>query len=124
MKIQGNLKNLGLDTLINLISVLGKSGFLSIERGDQNALLYFEEGELVGATMGELQGEKAIHPLVDWNSGRYTFTERLVSPVRNLKTDAIMAYKEGMRKFFVYSSLNKIHVVKKEEEDERPSTAD
>ncbi len=115
MKLQGNLSNLGLDTLMNLISILEKSGFLSIERADQNAILYFENGTLVGATLGEIQGEAAIHILVDWSSGHYTFTERIVSPVRNLKGTAFLAFKEGMRKFFVYSSLNKINVNKKEQ---------
>ena len=111
MKIRGELENSGLLNLIMLIKTLGKTGFLEINRGEEDsAILYFDEGELINATYNDIKGEEVINILINWNTGSYAFTDHLLSVDKNIKTNGIGAYKEGMRKYFVYTILNKINV--------------
>jgi hypothetical protein len=117
MEIKGNLSDLSLDTLFNLIKLQERVGYLTITRDDQTAILYFENGNLIGATCGKIQGEEVIYIIADWNSGSYQFSDRLMLSVNNINKNGLMIFKEGMRKFFVYSSLNKINVFKKEDDN-------
>ena len=114
MKIEGNLSDLSLDTLLNLIGIQEKSGYITIVRDNRTAILYFEEGNLVGATCDNIEGKEVLYTIVDWNSAHYLFSERLMLPVNNISKDGLLIFKEGMRKFFVYSSLSKINIFEKE----------
>ncbi len=111
MKFEGKLEETGLLNLFMTLKTLEKTGFLEIWREpDNTASLYFENGELVNASYNTKEGEDAVFVLINWNSGEYKFIDHLIPSEIKIHNGSRGVYKEGMRKFFVYSILNKIHI--------------
>jgi CheY-like chemotaxis protein len=77
-KIEGNLTELSLLSLLRCMSGLGRSGVLQIERAGRRGEVLFSEGELTGAQLGALQGSAALHHLLMWEEGKISLALRAV----------------------------------------------
>ncbi len=115
MEIKGDLYDVPLDSLIEMIGLQEKTGFLTITRNEDVAVLYFLDGRLCGAVKGDLEGEEVIYNILNWTTGAFIFNERMVSPGENIKREGLSVYKEGLRKLFVFSALRNININLKEE---------
>ncbi|MCD6580007.1 DUF4388 domain-containing protein [bacterium] len=111
MKLNGKLEDTGLLNLLMIIKMQLKTGFLELARGNEdNAILYFEDGEIVNATYGTVEGVEAVYILINWNTGSYQFTDHLIPSKLKITSGSKGVYKEGMRRYFVFSILNKINI--------------
>ncbi len=59
MALKGNLKDFSTTQLLNLVNLAHKTGKLSLDNTNQNALLYFKEGRLIHASTNEDEGHLA-----------------------------------------------------------------
>ncbi|MFN3476785.1 MAG: response regulator, partial [Candidatus Methylomirabilales bacterium] len=71
--IAGGLADVSLATLIQLIETDKKSGVLTLIRGEESGYILFNEGQIVNAVVGKLQGEAAVYELLAWNEGGFAF---------------------------------------------------
>jgi ActR/RegA family two-component response regulator len=62
----GSLSEYGLFFLVRTMVSLGRSGILQIERANRKGEIRFSDGEVIGATVGSLQGTSALHHLLLW----------------------------------------------------------
>ncbi len=68
----GTLRDMSLPTLVQFLEGEGKSGVLSITSGERSGKIFVEQGKIVGAEVGRLRGEKAVHRLLRWEEGEFT----------------------------------------------------
>jgi hypothetical protein len=74
MAFQGSLKELPLPDIIQLMSVSGKTGKFTLERGADRGFIYLKNGQMFHAHLNDLVGEEAIYALAIWNEGEFLFT--------------------------------------------------
>jgi hypothetical protein len=100
MGLNGRLAELPLADLIEMTSLGGKSGRLTLfdEEGMVAGELAFRDGRLVGASCGELGAEKAFYALLALKDGVFDFdpAAELDDENCNLPTETLLM--EGMRR--------------------------
>jgi hypothetical protein len=73
MTFQGSLKELHLPDVIQLVSVSGKTGAFRLQKGEEEGVIYLENGTIVHASYGPLSGEEAVYALATWTDGSFRF---------------------------------------------------
>lgn len=72
-EIEGNLAQIPLVDLLQILAVNRKSGRLSVEREGEKAEIALEEGRVFDAQMGPVVGEKALWRLLTRREGQFAF---------------------------------------------------
>lgn len=73
MALSGTLKDLGIVGLLQFPNVERKTGLLTIESSTGVALLYYEKGDLVHASLGDSAGEEVLINLIELEDGEFEF---------------------------------------------------
>lgn len=71
MGIKGNLGDMAIAELIQNNCLERKTAQLSIEHSGQQAILYFNDGNIVHANLGQEVGEEVIYEILRWNEGSF-----------------------------------------------------
>jgi len=69
---EGNLADLSLAEVIQLLNLNQRSGTLHVEAGDRGEI-FFSSGHMLFAIFGDLHGENAIHKVVPQKEGKFSF---------------------------------------------------
>jgi len=71
----GDLQQMGLSTLLQMLELERKSGVLEVANGDCTVAVRFSYGRPVAARLrpNGLRGSDAIHRMMDWDTGRFKF---------------------------------------------------
>jgi DNA-binding response OmpR family regulator len=72
-EIEGNLAQIPLVDLLQILAVNRKTGRLTVEREDEHAEVLLREGRVVDALMGAATGEKALWRLLGRRDGQFAF---------------------------------------------------
>lgn len=98
MALKGTLSDLGLVALIQFPNSGRRTGLLTVVSGSRQAELFYVNGNLVHAAMGQLEGQKVLVEMVDWTEGSFTFdsgiTTGSVTIEQDLHRTIMLALKE------------------------------
>lgn len=72
MRFSGRLDQLTLADLIESFGVERKTGVLTLSNGRRTGQVYFREGAVVNASLGDIKQEPAIYQMLTWNRGYFT----------------------------------------------------
>lgn len=72
-EIEGNLAQIPLVDLLQILAVNRKSGRLTVEREGERAEIALRDGRVVDATLGAVTGEKALFRLLTRREGQFAF---------------------------------------------------
>ncbi len=96
----GQLTDISVVELCQMINVNQKTGILNIEIEEKRAVIMFNEGELVYAELNGLVGKEAFYHILTLSSGRFKFTQGLT--VKEKRRDVIGGFMgmlmEGMKR--------------------------
>jgi CheY-like chemotaxis protein len=101
-RFAGTLSDMGVVDLIQTIEIGRKTGiihFTSHDSPPRMGEVYFRNGKVIDATLGKLEGEKAVYRLLLWNSGEFEmdFKPSLQHPDKiGLSSQGLLM--EGMRR--------------------------
>ena len=100
MGLKGSLAELPLADLIEMTSLGGKSGRLTLfdEEGAAAGELAFRDGRLVGAVCGELGAEKAFYALLALEDGAFDFDPAAELDDESCDLPTASLLMEGMRR--------------------------
>lgn len=73
MAFQGSLTELPLPDIIQVVSVSGKTGKFTLTREADRGVIFLKNGQMVHASVADLEGEEAIYALAIWNTGDFQF---------------------------------------------------
>lgn len=107
MSFQGELKDLPLPDVVQLIDSSSKSGRLSLKRDKFDGSIYFESGKIVHATLGDLEGEEAVHSMAVWTEGRFLFVTNAVPDKKTITRSNTNLMMEGARRLDEWKILQK-----------------
>ncbi len=95
----GSLEDMGLVDLIQTMELGRKTGIIYLYRKDKIGKIYFSEGRLINAVVGDIAGEEAVYRLFTWNEGTFKIEFRDISGIDELITSSTQAIlMEGMRR--------------------------
>ncbi|MBN2718591.1 MAG: DUF4388 domain-containing protein [Deltaproteobacteria bacterium] len=81
MALSGTLSDLGIVDLVQFPSSANKTGELIIAGVEDEARLYYVNGDLKHIICGNLTGESAMTALVGWSEGEFEFRQTVTSEV-------------------------------------------
>ncbi len=108
-EVQGKLAQIPLTDLLQLFHMNRRTGTIELDRtdpatGEERGTLVLRDGNLIQATTGRVDGEKALYRLLAWADGSFSFTPgrvtmapRIVTPTRALLMEALRQIDEWDR---------------------------
>ena len=92
----GELKDLSIVELVQMLNLNKKSGVLKIE-GQGSGEIYLQGGNLIGAKIADKEGEEAIYELVTFEDGTFNFEVSDEDFPANIKTGTMNVIMEACR---------------------------
>ncbi len=86
MAVKGNLSEIGLTDLIQLNCQSGMSGRLTVTSRGRIAQVFFENGVVVHATLGDKSGQEAFYEVLGWDAGSFTLERNVPTPTQTIRT--------------------------------------
>ncbi|HYG70074.1 MAG TPA: DUF4388 domain-containing protein [Anaeromyxobacteraceae bacterium] len=96
-EIEGNLAQIPIVDLLQILAVNRKSGRLAVERENERAEIVLAEGRVVDATMGPVAGEKALWRLLTRREGQFAFVPGAASSAERIDRRLEELVLEGLR---------------------------
>lgn len=97
MALEGNLQDLSLPNICQLLCLERRRVNLALRRGQERASIMFDGGEITHAAVGKLEGEEAVYHLLTWTDGSFrTTTDAPVRRTIAMRWDQILM--EGMKR--------------------------
>jgi len=97
MALVGDLKDINIATLVQLNCVEKNTAQLSVGTTKGPATVYFNKGEIIDASFGDLRGEEALYRILGLTGGEFRVTEVTELPGRTIFTSWESLLLEGMR---------------------------
>ena len=70
-EISGELVNTRCPEIIKILSLGRRTGRLYLNNGAETGNIFFQEGAIIHASCGSLEGEKAVYEAAVWTAGEY-----------------------------------------------------
>jgi DNA-binding response OmpR family regulator len=104
-RFAGSLADMGLVDLLQTIDVSRKTGVLKLSSGERRGNVYFHEGRVIDAELGDLKGEAAIYRFLVWSDGEFELDFKDVRREDRLGVSTQGLLMEGMRRLDEWSRL-------------------
>jgi predicted regulator of Ras-like GTPase activity (Roadblock/LC7/MglB family) len=98
MAMQGSLQDMTIADLIQHNCQDRKMAQLIIDHNGQQALLFFNEGTVQHAALGDLQGEEVVYQILDWHEGNFTLEIGVTPPAVTISRSWSGLLLEGARR--------------------------
>jgi DNA-binding response OmpR family regulator len=93
----GRLSDLGLADIIQMLAFGRKTCQVELERADEQANLYFQEGKMTHAQSGKKTGTSALFHLLAWSDGHFTIRSDVTAPEPSVTQELEEILLEGIR---------------------------
>jgi len=98
-KISGSLSELTLADLIESFSVERRSGILTLNNGNnKTGHVYFREGSVINASLGDIRLENAIYKMLPWNKGYFSLEIKDVDVADEISISNLGLLLEGVKR--------------------------
>jgi DNA-binding response OmpR family regulator len=114
--ISGNLGHLGLADIFQMLGMNKRTCTVTLEKPDKLGKIFFEKGKVLHAFLGDVQGETAVHNLLQWTDADF-FIEDGISGIfditigkdaQSLLIDGLAKSDEERKNVFQENVLQKL----------------
>jgi predicted regulator of Ras-like GTPase activity (Roadblock/LC7/MglB family) len=98
MSVQGNLEDITVADLIQQNCQARKTARLVVRTGDKEATLFFAEGHVAHAALGDLQGEEVVYEVLEWTRGQFELEPGIAAPLTTIQRPWTGLLLEGARR--------------------------
>lgn len=98
MAVSGSLRDMALTTLITVNCNEHHQSRLRLQRGSQEAFIYFDAGQIAHMVLGEREGEEVITELLTWEDGSFELEMDIPPPAHTVTTLWSNLVLEGLRR--------------------------
>ncbi|MEK6791034.1 MAG: DUF4388 domain-containing protein [Deltaproteobacteria bacterium] len=96
-EIEGKLRQMSLADILQFLHLNKKEGVLKITSGDLTGSVFIKDGQICNAVVGNVEKDKALFRLLQWNEGRFEFIPSPIAVTRKIATSTGNVLMEGMR---------------------------
>lgn len=98
MAMKGDLQDMAVADLIQHNCQERKTARLIVENNSQQAVLFFNEGTVQHATLGQTQGEEVVYEILTWPEGQFTLEMDVEPPAVTIQRSWSGLLLEGARR--------------------------
>ncbi len=98
MALEGNLKDISLTSVVQVMCIERRKAGLFVRRRGEEGAIFFDNGEIVHATVGRLEGEEAVYQLLTWTEGTFRTNDQISIPTKTVGMNWNHLLIEGMRR--------------------------
>lgn len=98
MKFSGRLDQLSLADLIESFGVERKTGILTISNGRRTGHVYFRDGAVVNASLGDFKQETAAYQMFPWRKGYFNMVFREIDVADEISTSNLGLLLQGIKR--------------------------
>ena len=84
MAMQGSLQDMDVATLIQHNCQDRKTAELNIHHNGNQATLFFKDGDVVHAKLGDMIGEEVVYQIINWNQGKFVLEMGIEPPTSTI----------------------------------------
>lgn len=106
MALQGSLQEMAVADLIQHNCQDHKTACLTVDHGDQQAIIFFKDGAVQHATLGEHRGEEVVYEILNWEDGQFALEMGLESPTVTITRSWSGLLLEGARRLDEATNLS------------------
>ena len=106
MSLKGNLKDMGVADLIQHNCQDRKTARLIVRYNNQEASLFFKDGNVRYAALGDIRGEEAVYKILNWLEGEFALDMGLEGPEANISRSWSGLLLEGAKRLDEASNLS------------------
>jgi hypothetical protein len=98
-ELRGSIRQFSLPDIVQFLSAASKTGKLGLvhESGSEGSI-FFDQGVVVHAKVGERDGEEAFFELVRWRDGDFEFEPDEAAPRKSVQQHSTILLMEGARR--------------------------
>ena len=109
-ELEGRLSQIPLTDLLQLFHMNRRTGTIEISRRDsggreERGTIWVRDGNLIQASAGSVEGEKALFRLLAWRDGSFSFTPNRAAVAPKILTPTRALLMEGMRQLDEWDRL-------------------
>jgi hypothetical protein len=82
---EGEVAGLGLTDIVQVNATNGFSGLIRVQHEDSAGAIFFRDGDIVHAELGEKTGEEAFFEIISWQGGRFTVQTNVFTALRTIQ---------------------------------------
>lgn len=86
MTVRGNIEDISLTGMISVNCNEGNQARLHLQHQQQEAYIYFDQGEIVHLVLGDREGEDVIQEVLEWEEGIFELDMNVSSPRQTIYT--------------------------------------
>jgi CheY-like chemotaxis protein/signal recognition particle receptor subunit beta len=105
MKFSGRLDQLNLADLIESFGVERKTGVLTISNGRRTGQVYFRDGTVVNAALGNITQEPAIYQMLPWNRGYFNMVFKEIDVPDQISISNLGLLLHGVKRMEIREQL-------------------
>lgn len=98
MSVEGELKDISLTGLVQVVCLERRTGELVIARRGEEGVIFFEKGEIVHAKSGNLIGAEALFHMLSWHDGSFRINDKVTVMAKTISINWNHLLMEGMRR--------------------------
>jgi predicted regulator of Ras-like GTPase activity (Roadblock/LC7/MglB family) len=81
---EGEVAGLGLTDIVQVNATNGFSGLIRVQHEDATGAIFFRDGDIVHAELGDKTGEEAFFEIIHWQGGRFTVQTNVFTALRTI----------------------------------------
>ena len=85
MPAQGQLSEMDVSSILQMLCIGRRRSVLRLERRGEEGSISIDQGQIVHATLGALDGKEAFFRLVMWRDGSFWISNRAEAPARTIE---------------------------------------
>lgn len=97
MAVEGDLADLEITSLIQVLCTERRSAGVVVRRRGEEGVIFLDQGELVHAVLGPIEGERAVMQIFTWKDGTFRITDQARSRIRTITSGWRHLMMEAMR---------------------------
>jgi len=98
MGMKGDLHDMAIADLIQHTCQDRRTAQLQIQHAGKQAMLYFKEGNVVHAILGDQEGEEVVYQILNWEEGVFNLEAGVEPPSNSIKHSWASMLMEGARR--------------------------
>lgn len=98
LKFSGRLDQLNLADLIESFGVERKTGVLTLSNGRKTGHVYFRDGAVVNASLGDFKQEGAVYQMFPWRTGYFNMVFREIDVADEISTSNLGLLLQGIKR--------------------------
>jgi len=105
-KIVGRLDEKSVEELLENYGVERKTGILTLyNKNNRNGEIYFRDGVIVNARLGNFKTEKAVYQMLSWKSGHFIMTQKDIQVPEEITVSNLGLLLQGFKRIQERQSL-------------------